>query len=174
MACRRCGRAKSKFQPCEDLSLLEIVHGIGIPNWAEIAEQFPGRNARQCRERWTNYVNLSLVKQEWTEAEDEILRQSYQDMGPKWFIIARSLPGRSRNSVKNRYFLLQHRELNERGFRFNNPPDQPNALTIPSREIQEVQHNGIDPFAFLDAFQEQDAFEWGTSDLPDLFLDIIP
>jgi hypothetical protein len=95
------------FEPWEDIRLADLVQIHGTTNWHIIANYLPGRNAHQCRERWSNYVNPNLLKHEWTESEDEILLTTYRDIGPKWFIIANFLPGRSRNSVKNRYFALQ-------------------------------------------------------------------
>jgi hypothetical protein len=71
--------------------------------------------------------------------------------------------------VKNRYFLLQHKVLNEQGRRSNHPADEASALTTAGEEIQEVQHNGIDPFAFLDAFHEQSFFEWDVGETTDNF-----
>jgi hypothetical protein len=85
------------------------VRAYGTTNWQDIAVHLPGRNARQCRERWSNYINPNLLKTEWTESEDDILLRTYREIGPKWFMIASFLPGRSKNSVKNRYFTLQRR-----------------------------------------------------------------
>jgi hypothetical protein len=169
MSHRRSVRPKSKFEPFEDSLLLEIVSRVGPSNWSQIATQIYGRNARQCRERWTNYVNPNLVKNEWTEAEDETLLQTYQEVGPKWFVIAGLLPGRGKNSVKNRYFTLQHRGLNKQGQRSNHPTDDASTPATAREEIQEVQHNGADPFAFLDAFHEQDVLEWDAGEATDHF-----
>jgi hypothetical protein len=109
------------------------------------------------------------VKNEWTEAEDEILLQTYQEVGPKWFVIAGFLPGRGKNSVKNRYFMLQHRASNKQERRANPPADEPSAPAPAGEDIKEVQHNGVDPFAFLDPFHEQDVLEWDVGDTIDLF-----
>jgi hypothetical protein len=169
MAHRHSRRPKSKFEPFEDSLLLEVVSRLGASNWSQIAAHIPGRNARQCRERWTNYVNPNLVKNEWTEAEDEILLQTYQEVGPKWFVIAGFLPGRGKNNVKNRYFMLQHRTHNEQGRRFNPPTDKNSAPTTAGNEIQEIQRKGVDPFAFLDAFHEQGVLEWDPDETADNF-----
>jgi hypothetical protein len=185
MSYRRPGRPKSKFEPFEDTLLLDIVNQLGPLNWTEIATRLPGRNARQCRERWTNYINPNLVKNEWTEAEDELLVQTYEQVGPKWFMIAGVLPGRAKNSVKNRYFMLQRRSMTEpgTGVRADNPPahphphphspaqpdkphqpHQPDPQTITTDEIRQLptEKDGFNPFAFFDEFRfnDQDGFDW--------------
>ena len=48
----RCNRVR--FSQEEDDQLRRLVEANGIKNWSLIAEQMPGRTARQCRERWTN------------------------------------------------------------------------------------------------------------------------
>jgi hypothetical protein len=169
MVPRHSVRPKSKFEPFEDALLLDIVSRLGASNWSEIAAYIQGRNARQCRERWTNYVNPNLAKNEWTEAEDEILLQTYQEIGPKWFVITGLLPGRGKNSVKNRYFLLQHRAFNEQGRRSNPPANEASAPAPAGEDIQEILPNGADPFAFLNPFHEQDGFEWDFGDTPGPF-----
>lgn len=40
----------------------------------------------------------------WTNEEDEILLYFYSIIGPKWVEIAKKLPGRSGNNVKNRWY----------------------------------------------------------------------
>jgi hypothetical protein len=134
LTCRRTPSIKAKFEPWEDARLLEVVRTQDSTNWHEIAAYFPGRNARQCRERWSNYVNPTLLKGEWTETEDQILLQTYCEIGPKWFVIASFLPGRAKNSVKNRYFTLQ-RQMNVKiGRRSENlVPPPPASISIPIR-----------------------------------------
>ncbi len=40
----------------------------------------------------------------WTEAEMKILRDSQRELGNKWSEIAKRIPGRNENSVKNRWY----------------------------------------------------------------------
>lgn len=97
---------KSKFTPEEDQKLFNLVNGLQEVDWNAIAKQFSHRNSRQCRERWQNYLNPNLTKDNWTEDDDRLLLDRYKEMGPHWNAIGRTLGNRSGNSVRNRYLVL--------------------------------------------------------------------
>lgn len=97
----------------EDEWLKTLVGSIG-PKWADVAQQLPGRVAKQCRERYKNHLDPTLRKKEpWTEAEDATLLDLKDgpdgDFSTGWARICDHLPGRSYNDVKNRYNLIQRR-----------------------------------------------------------------
>jgi hypothetical protein len=98
---------KRKFSNEEDTKLRNLVEQYGTKNWEEIAAFMPGRTARQCRDRYNNYLLDSLVTTPWTAEEDAIIVERFRRIGPKWVTIARLLNGRSGNHVKNRW----HRHL---------------------------------------------------------------
>ena len=78
--------------------------------WTRIAERVPGRNEKQCRERWMNHLHPSLNDDPWTTAEDDTLCVEQAKLGNKWAEIAEKLPGRSSNDVKNRVNTVDFKE----------------------------------------------------------------
>ncbi|OHT06712.1 hypothetical protein TRFO_25174 [Tritrichomonas foetus] len=74
----------------------------------------PGRLAKQCRERWCNHLDPNIKRTSWTPEEDLIIIETIRKIGTKWADIARNLPGRTDNSVKNRWnSTLRRKKIEE-------------------------------------------------------------
>lgn len=78
----------------EDKRLMDLVKEYGPKRWTQISEQLPGRNGKQCRERWHNHLNPAITKQAWKAEEDRTILECHVSMGNKWAGIAKYLPGR--------------------------------------------------------------------------------
>lgn len=100
---------KFKFGADEDLQLKDLVRKYGENNWTQIAQNMPNRNARQCKERWCNYLSPNICKSPWTQDEDNLLLEKYKEIGARWVQIAKFFPQRTDISIKNRYLVLSRR-----------------------------------------------------------------
>ena len=77
--------------------------------WSSIAATLHGRSVDQIRNRYTNDINPRREKNKpWTASEDEIISRIHQELGNRWTIISKSLPGRSPRDVKNRFNNKKH------------------------------------------------------------------
>ena len=140
-----------------------------IKEWSVIARFFPTKTARQCRDRWNNYINPELSNKKWSVAEDSLILQKVKEFGLHWNTIAKFFNGRSGNAVRNRYkYLIRHMQLlqaqkaeKENSVR-QQDVDNNNDNDIISYEIDEFEPNLIDTDTIsMDCFDHMDFY--GTS-----------
>jgi hypothetical protein len=106
---------KIKFTAEEDARLRELVARFGHWDWRLISRKLGTRNARQCRERWHNYLNPEISPPaRWTAQEDAWLEAAVLAVGPHWATVQGFFPHRSKINIHNRFVVLQRRKRGRR------------------------------------------------------------
>jgi hypothetical protein len=100
---------KGSWSSAEDAIIRQFVGDNGPNNWTKCAVLLPGRNGKQCRERWMNSLDPDLVLAPFTEEEDRTIVAFHAQYGNKWEKIAATVRGRSANAIKNRWHFVQRK-----------------------------------------------------------------
>ncbi|KAF5459905.1 hypothetical protein F2P56_019815 [Juglans regia] len=119
---KRSNLVKGQWTTEEDRLLIQLVQQYGVRKWSHIAQMLPaGRIGKQCRERWHNHLRPDIKKDTWSEEEDKVLIQAHGEVGNKWAEIAKRLPGRTENSIKNHWNATKRRQFSKRKCRSKYP-----------------------------------------------------
>ena len=98
----RPGIIKGTWAKEEDLRILSLVEIYG-KSWSRLAKIMRSRNGKQIRDRFINVLDPLVKKEKFSYREDKKIKELYIKFGPKWATIAKALPNRTPDMIKNRF-----------------------------------------------------------------------
>nr|QBQ34209.1 MYB transcription factor 28-2 of Isatis indigotica [Isatis tinctoria] len=110
------GMKKGAWTTEEDKKLITYIHEHGEGGWRDIPQKAGlKRCGKSCRLRWTNYLKPEIKRGEFSSEEEQIIIMLHASRGNKWSVIARHLPRRTDNEVKNYWNTHLKKRLIEQG-----------------------------------------------------------
>ena len=97
----------------EDEILKAAVSKYGLNQWARVSSLLARKTPKQCKARWSEWLDPSIKKIEWSREEDEKLLHVAKLMPTQWKTISQVV-GRTANQCLDRYQkLLDEAEARE-------------------------------------------------------------
>ncbi|KAF8053380.1 hypothetical protein N665_1422s0004 [Sinapis alba] len=134
---------KGPWTEQEDILLVNFVHMFGDRRWDFVAKVSGlNRTGKSCRLRWVNYLHPGLKRGKMTPEEERLVLELHAKWGNRWSKIARKLPGRTDNEIKNYWRTHMRKKAQEKKQQPMSPTSSSSNLCSSSMTTATTQDTG--------------------------------
>ncbi|XP_022875296.1 transcription factor MYB59-like [Olea europaea var. sylvestris] len=160
---------KGPWTEQEDAQLVLYVNLFGDRRWDFIAKVSGlKRTGKSCRLRWVNYLHPDLKRGKMTPHEERLVLELHSKWGNRWSRIARKLPGRTDNEIKN-YWRTHMRKKAQEKKKALSPSSSSSSFSSNSPTIEFTSVTKNNECSFYDTGGRKNDFE---VDMDEIWKDI--
>ncbi|KAI4329094.1 hypothetical protein L6164_021395 [Bauhinia variegata] len=127
----------------EDETLTNYVTLHGEGKWQKVAQNAGlQRCGKSCRQRWLNYLKPGIKRGDISVDEEDMIIRLHHLLGNRWALIAKRLPGRTDNEIKNYWNTNLSKKLQTRPTAWS-PPPAASAKHHSKYAEEKAKHNNI-------------------------------
>ncbi|KAK8240385.1 pre-mRNA splicing factor component-domain-containing protein [Phyllosticta capitalensis] len=129
----------------EDEIVKVAVSKYGLNQWARVSSLLARKTPKQCKARWSEWLDPSIRKVEWSKEEDEKLLHLAKLMPTQWRTIA-PIVGRTATQCLERYQkLLDEAEAKENDELALGGPDGGETAAPSADDVRRLRPGEVDP-----------------------------